>query len=82
MIDMIETVDRKFTKRISSIASLSYPARLAILDLNLLEQRRLRFDLIGYFKVFNHLTPSYPTEVVIICALQIRTEENNPRLER
>jgi hypothetical protein len=60
LIDMIENVQRNFTKRISSIASLSYPERLAILDLDLLELRRLRFDLIYYFKystISHLLTP-------------------------
>jgi hypothetical protein len=58
LIDLIENVQRNFTKRISSIASLSYPERLAILDLDLLELRRLRFYLISYtskYSTISHL---------------------------
>jgi ribonucleases P/MRP protein subunit RPP40 len=55
--DLIENVQRNFSKRIPSLSSLLYPERLALLDLVPLELRRLRFDLIYNFKVFSHLTP-------------------------
>ena len=35
---------------------LSYPERLSILELEPLELRRLRFDLIQYYKTMNNLT--------------------------
>jgi ribonuclease P/MRP protein subunit RPP40 len=63
LIDLIENVQRQFTKGVSSISSLSYSERLALLDLDLLELRGLRFDLIYYYKVFNRLTPFNPNEV-------------------
>jgi hypothetical protein len=66
LIDLIENVQRDFAKHILSISSLSYPERLAILDLGLLELRRLRFDLINYFLVFNHLTYFNPIQVFAI----------------
>jgi hypothetical protein len=66
LIDLIENVQRHFVKRITSVASFSCLDRLVILDLDLLELRRLRFDLIYYMKVFNHLTPFNPTEVFTI----------------
>jgi hypothetical protein len=50
LIDLIESVQRKFTKRIHSIAHLTYPERLLKLNLDSLELRRLRFDLIYYYK--------------------------------
>ena len=65
LINLIENVQRNFTKRIPSLTSVPYPERLALLDLEPLETRRLRFDLIYYFKVFNHLTPFEPDEVFI-----------------
>jgi hypothetical protein len=82
LIDLIENVQRNFTKRIPSIASLSYPERLAILDLDLLELRRLRFDLIYYFKVFNHLTPFNPTEVFTIYTPEARSRSELPYLQK
>jgi hypothetical protein len=57
LIDFIENVQRQFTKGVSSISSISYSERLDLLDLDLLELGRLRFDLVYYYKVFNCLTP-------------------------
>lgn len=56
LIDKIERVQRQFTKRIPSLSNLSYLERLRILRLESLEARRLHFDLIHYFKIFNNLT--------------------------
>lgn len=63
LIDLLESVQRNFSKRIPSLSSLPYSERLAILNLDTLELRRLRFDLILYYKVFNHLTPFDPSLV-------------------
>jgi hypothetical protein len=56
-------VQRSVTKRIPSISKLTYAERLAYLNLDTLELRRLRFDLIFYYKVFNHLTSFDPQTV-------------------
>ena len=56
LIDKIESVQRQFTKRIVSISNLSYLERLQILGLVPLELRRLHFDLIQYYKIFNNMT--------------------------
>jgi hypothetical protein len=66
LIDVIENVQRNFNKRIQSISSLPYLERLAILDLEPVELRRLKFDLIYYFKVLNHLTPFDPKDIFTI----------------
>jgi ribonucleases P/MRP protein subunit RPP40 len=53
-IKQIESVQRKFTKRLPGYASLSYENRLLRLDLDSLEMRRLRQDLLFTYKiVFN-----------------------------
>ena len=54
-INGIERVQRLFTRRIPSLCELSYPERLAMLDLEPLELRRLKFDLVLYYKIFNNL---------------------------
>lgn len=56
LIDLLENVQRKFTKRINSISHLSYLERLSILNLESLEQRRLKADLAMYYKIINNLT--------------------------
>jgi len=66
-INAIENVQRRFTKRVPSISNLPYPERLAILGLEPLELRRLKSDLVLYFKIFHnlvHLSRSYlPSEL-------------------
>jgi len=54
-VNAIERVQKYFTKRIPSLSYLSYPERLAALDLEPLELRRLKSDLVMYYKCFNDL---------------------------
>jgi len=53
--NVIEKVQRNFTKWIPSLHDLPYSERLAMLNLETLECRRLKFDLILYYKVINGL---------------------------
>ena len=55
-INGIENVQRKLTKRIPSLRHLSYPERLAAMGRETFELRRLRADLVLYYKIFNNLT--------------------------
>ena len=50
LIDKLESVQRRFTKRISGLESLSYADRLKLLNLDSLELRRLRADLVSTYK--------------------------------
>ena len=55
-INKIESVQRKFTKRLKGLSNISYTERLAVLQLESLELRRLRFDLILTYKIlFDYL---------------------------
>ena len=54
-INAIERVQKHFTKRITSLSHLSYPERLAAIDLEPLELRRLKADLVLYYKCVNDL---------------------------
>jgi len=56
-IDMIENVQRKFTKRISHMFEYSYPDRLRILGMESLEYRRLIFDLEMTYKLMHNHIP-------------------------
>jgi len=49
-INAIEKVQKRFTKRIYSLSHLSYSERLAVINLEPLELRRLNNDLVMYFK--------------------------------
>ena len=55
LIDLIESVQRKFTKRIPSLSKLSYIQRLNSIGLESLEFQRLRFYIINYCKILNGL---------------------------
>jgi hypothetical protein len=48
LTDQLESVQRGFTKRVKAISNLSYIERLAIFNLEPLELRRLRYDLVQY----------------------------------
>ena len=54
-IDLIEKVQRKFSKRLPGCHDLSYPARLKLLGIEPLELRRLYTDLTMVFKILNGL---------------------------
>ena len=48
-------VQKQFTKRVYSLSHLSYPKRLVALNLEPLELRRLKNDLVMYYKCLNNL---------------------------
>ena len=50
-IDILEKVQRRFTKRLPGLQNLTYHQRLASLNLESLELRRLRSDLIFAYKL-------------------------------
>ena len=60
--DLLESVQRTFTKCVKAISKLSYAERLAIFNLEPLELRRLRYDLVQYYKILNNLTPLNPAD--------------------
>jgi hypothetical protein len=47
----IESVQCRFTKRLPGLAAFNYPTRLAILELDSVELRRLRLDLVLAYKL-------------------------------
>ena len=56
LINTIEAVQKKFTKRLPGLSGLSYHEKLTILLLQSLEHRRLQFDLVACFNiVHNHI---------------------------
>ena len=51
----LESVQRRFAKKLRSFSSLTYAERLVKLDVDTLELRRLKQDLLTMYKVFNNL---------------------------
>ena len=60
-IELLESVQRKFTKKIIGLQDLEYPDRLRDLRLPSLTYRRLRGDLIEVYKIFNNFYDSITT---------------------
>jgi hypothetical protein len=58
----MENVQRAFTKHVKAISKLPYIERLGIFNLEPLELRRLRYDLVQYYKILNNLTPLNPAD--------------------
>ena len=56
LIDLIENIQRRFSKRIHSLSNFSYFERLSILNLEPLELRRLKCDLNMYYKIIHGFT--------------------------
>ena len=54
-IGIIERVQRRFTKRLYGLCSLSYVERLNVLGAETLELRRLKCDLLMVFKIIHKL---------------------------
>ena len=55
-LKLLESVQRRWTKRIDGLRSLSYDDRLRALNLYSAQGRLLRADLIQYWKIFNGKT--------------------------
>ncbi len=50
-IDVLERVQRRFTKRLPGLQSFDYESRLTTLHLRSLEERRLHNDLLMCYKI-------------------------------
>ena len=82
LIDLVESVQRRFTKRILCLSNLTYTDRLARLGLESLELRRLRFDLINYFKVLNDMSPIVSTDHFLIHRPITSSRSSMPLLQK
>ena len=50
-IELIEQVQRRFTKRLSGLSGYSYDERLKLLNIHSLQYRRIWFDIIMCYKI-------------------------------
>ncbi len=50
-IDLVESIQRRYTKRIPGLQTASYPDGLACLNLDSLEYQRIYFDLVMVYKL-------------------------------
>ena len=81
-INALERVQKHFTKRIPSLSNLSYPERLTALDLEPLELRRLKSDLVLYYKCLHDLVALPSSEYFTISNCTSQTRKGGDRLLR
>ena len=55
-IDNLESVQRYFTRRLCELRGVPYPQRLSLLNLDILEYRRAKADIVLYFKMLSGFT--------------------------
>ena len=73
-VDVIERVQRYFTRRLQGLESFSYTDRLFLLDLESLEVRRLKADLTMYYKILHNLV-----DISVNDFFEIRYNSHNTR---
>jgi hypothetical protein len=81
-INLLENLQRNFSKRIPSLSHLTYFERLDLLNLVPLELRRLRFDLNYYYKTLHNLTLFNPDTVYRIYTPREASRSNSPYLQK
>ena len=79
-IRRLESVQRRFTKKLAGLKSLPYAERLKCLEAESLEMRRIKFDLTMYFKIIHQLVdlPSDP----LFRVRDVRTRNNGLTLQK
>jgi len=82
LVDLIESVLRKFTKRNKTLASLPYSNRFNLLNLQPLELRRLHLNLTNYHKILNGLSPLIATDYFLIYNPIASTRSDMPSLHK
>jgi hypothetical protein len=79
-IELIESVQRRFTKRLRGLWNVTYDERLKIAKLDRLEVRRLRLDLIMTFKILFGLTNLNPDQFFQLAPSTICTRGHDYKL--
>jgi len=82
LVYALEKVQKHLTKCIPSLANLSYPERLAALDLEPLELRRLKSDLVLHYKCLHDLVALPSNEYFTVSNFNSQTRTGGNRLFR
>ena len=69
---LLESVQRRWTKQISGMSTLSYPDRLSQLSLFSIKGRLLRTDLLQCYKIFHNLSPISPSDLFALAPRETR----------
>ena len=80
-VNLIENVQRRFTRSIIGCQGLEYQERLKALDLPSLEFRRLRGDLIEVYKIMHGLYDPITTKSLFCLSKNTNTRGHNLKLD-
>jgi len=81
LINKIESVQKVFTKRLPDLWNLPYSQRLASLNIQSLEHRRILSDLTLCFKLQHHCCDSSVADSFKVCSTSI-TRGNGQKLSK
>ena len=81
-IDSLEKVQRYFTRNIHGLRSFSYKDRLLILNLESLELRRLKNDLLMYYKVLHNCVDLDKSDFFNFAQNDYNTRGHNLKLKK
>ena len=81
-INMIDTIQRRFTKRISGFGDKTYEERLRLLGLPSLEFRRIRGNMIEVFKILNGIYDPCTTDTLLTLSADSKTRGHSLKLEK
>ena len=81
-IELIENVQRRATRQLSTLRDLSYTERLKRLNLPTLKYRRIRGDMIEAFKIVNSVYDPIVTSGLLPLADESRTRSNTKKLKK
>ena len=79
---MIETIQRRFTKRISGCKDLSYEERLRHLGLPSLEYRRMRGNMIEVYKILHEIYDPRTTNSLLTLSAETKTRGHSLKVEK
>ena len=79
-IDLVENVQRHFTKCIIGVKDIEYSERMRLLNLPSLEYRRLRGDLIETYKICNNIYDPATTSNLFVFNSYDKTRSNSLKL--
>jgi hypothetical protein len=81
-INRIESVQRSFTRRIPQLKQFNYHVRLEKIGLETLELRRIKNDLIMYFKIIKGFVALSPADFFVFAPKNYSTRGNDFKISK
>ena len=66
LIDLLENVQRNFTKKLSGLCNFNYTERIRVCNLETLELGRIRVDMLFVYKLLHNLVKCNLSEYILL----------------